>query len=54
MCCGFLLREKVLFLVFKKYVNRMFVSLVLVEITSNGQGLFMLRFRNNDNLVKVI
>lgn len=51
---GFFLGRRVPFPLVKRYADRMWTSLGLEEITSNGQGMFILKFKNGDDLMKVI
>lgn len=51
---GFFLERRVLFPLVKRYMDRMWTNLGLEKITFNGQGMFIQKFRNGDDLLKIV
>lgn len=51
---GFFLERRVPFLVVKRFADHMWASQGLIRITSNGQGMFILKFKSGNDLIKII
>lgn len=51
---GFFLKDKLTFMVVKKFTEKIWITFGLVSVTSIGQGMFLIRFKDKDKAFKVI
>lgn len=51
---GFFPGQKIPFSVVKKFADKTWSSLRLQNITSNGQGMFIMKFKNEEDLMKIV